>query len=358
MERSQNHFWLNWFIFLVGIILVLIARALKIDDGGGDSDVVRVFSHVGIGMIAYAPIRLLIFGYGWYEDYKKGKSIAKLFRSSVRVVKSISDMPILFASDIDGCIVPPNRAEVDLVKFARLRRYCEFVKEHKEYPQVIFFTGRSQGYVELLAQSLGMVGSSVDVPFVIENGAALYLPTAKKTIPLISTSQVLDIISVRQFLGEKFSNNEFEPKSYMVTLNPIGEVIEKVKGETVDELREKVTLELKDKGLLEKVVITSTASSVDISPKDVNKLSGLIKALEYLPKDGAPAPLKKVVGFGDQIADLRVLRAAGRAYCPIDSHKEVRDFVTKEFGSEHIVELPHIDFVVSIIERECGLKIV
>src|SRR5688500_10596975 len=101
-------------------------------------------------------------------------TIDNSFCSAVRIVSVKSGLPLLIASDIEGCITPPDRTEIDLLKFHRLRAYCEFVKANPEFPQIIALTGRSQGYVELLAQSLGMLNSPFDIPFVIENGAALY----------------------------------------------------------------------------------------------------------------------------------------------------------------------------------------
>jgi len=84
-----------------------------------------------------------------------------------------------------------------------------------------FCTGRSQGYVELLAQSLGIVDrGNIDLPFVIENGSAIYYPVSKKTRRLISNDQMKLIQEIYIVLTDNLIENEFEPKVYMITINP------------------------------------------------------------------------------------------------------------------------------------------
>jgi len=56
---------------------------------------------------------------------------------------------------------------------------------------------------------------------------------------------------------------------------------------------------------------------------------------------------------------MPILTNVGRAYCPAENvHTEVRNFVEKTFGSAHIINAPHIDFVIKVIEKECGVQII
>jgi hydroxymethylpyrimidine pyrophosphatase-like HAD family hydrolase len=344
--NSGKRYTLNVTLTLLGVIGILVSMII-----GTVAEPQQALWSIGLMLMGYGLIETAISIYDRLSDLRRAKKILERYAFSVEVIEPRpKDLPRLLLSDIEGCITPLYRAQVDLVKFSRLRAYCEFVQENRDFPQLVFYTGRSQGYVELLAQSLGILDSARDLPFVIENGAALYMPRAKKTHSLIERSQILTILETRKVLEGRFPSNEFEPKSFMVSLNP-------VIGETVDQLRDKVNLALKDQGLLDDLSITSTASAVDISPSGVSKLSGLQKALPYLELDGQPTTLDQIVAFGDQIADLDVLKAVGRPYCPMDSHAEVKKYVGEAFGPAHIVDKPHIDVVISVIERECGLHI-
>ncbi|MHA7871210.1 MAG: HAD family hydrolase [Hyphococcus sp.] len=335
--------------FAFGLVFLTLSFYLGNDQ---TSLLSRTFEIFGTALLGYFSIRLIIRLYEAMHSNTRERFLLWLMSGTVRIIDEGKDKPWLIAADIEGCITPPDRTQVDVTKFAKLRRYCEFTKQNINLPQVIFFTGRSQGYVELLAQSLGLLNTPYDLPFVIENGAALYFPTAKRTTQIISEDQMSNILKIRQILGEQCCDNEFEPKSYMVTLNPR-------KNQTVDELRDEVTLTLRELDLIEHVTITSTASSVDISPKGISKLNGLKEALKFASRDGVPVPLDKVLAFGDQIADLEVLKSVGIAYCPAHySHAEVREFIKEKHGDEFIVEKQDIEFVIQGIERECSVKIV
>jgi len=300
-------------------------------------------------LFGYGFVKFTIFAVEWIWSYWREREVDARYRPVVRQVEQKA-LPLLIVSDIEGCITPPERDEIDLVSFARLRAYCEYARKYPQYPQLIFFTGRSVGYVELLAQSLGTLRSIRDLPSVVENGAALYQPRAAKTHLVVQREEILTILEAQRILKERFPENEFEPKSFMVTLNP-------VTGETVNELRDRVNLTLKDMALLDKVSVTSTASAVDISPKGICKLAALRKALSFLELDDIDSALGQIVAFGDQTADLDVLMAVGKPYCPSESPAQVKKAVTNKTDSQHVVALPDIRFVISVIERECGLKI-
>jgi hypothetical protein len=108
------------------------------------------------------------------------------------------------------------------------------------------FTGRSQGYVELLAQSLGMVKDDRDLPVAIECGTALYYPHSKKTERLTPPGKEAAyrqlIRNIEELLREKLPSREFEPKCYMVTINP------EPPNETTDQLLPKVYRIIEDAG--------------------------------------------------------------------------------------------------------------
>jgi len=318
----------------------------------------RALEALGFALAGYAPIRLIIsigalFSEGWRE-----RLMDRAFHSGVKIISPKEKLPLLFVADAEGCITPPYRTEVDLRKFQRLRGYCEFVKSEagRQFPPLIVYTGRPQGYVEMLAQSLGMIDSIFDLPFVIENGAALYFPASKRTRLLITDEQQKLIQKTYSQLTEKMDKNEFEPKTHMVTINPIPSQ------QTIDDLQQEVIVILEEIGILDLLTVNSTASAVDITPKNINKLSGLEKALEEyheLRPDRREQGFDSIIGIGDSTSDLCVLQKVGTAYCSAHNvDPVVSKFVEKHFGTDHVINRQHIDFVIAVIERECGLHLI
>lgn len=349
MTKTENTITRDLLILVGGVALILLANTSIVKPSTMAS---RVLETMGLAMAGYAPIRLLLYTKTLISERKTQKSIDRIFRSAVKVVSRKTDLPIVIASDVEGCITPPYRTQVDLRKFQRLRTYCEFVKANPEFPQIVVFTGRSQGYVELLAQALGMLNGPFDIPFVIENGAALYRPTSKKTILLLNSDQLKAVQAAQMLLNSVLIDNEFEPKTFMVTINPNDR-------QTVDVLREQVTLILQEHNLLGSLTIASSASAVDITPKNVDKLSGLREVLKYFPRDARDQSLSAIVALGDHVSDINVIKNVGRAYCPAENvHSEVRKLIETRFGLDHVINLSHIDFVLAVIEKECGIHIV
>jgi len=341
-------------IFVSGLALIFLAHTgIEITSPTAS----RSFEAIGIGLVGYAPIEFLLSSRIRIAEKNNQKSIDQLFRSAVKVSTPGKDLPIFIAVDVEGCLTPPHRAEVNLRQFQRLRGYCEFVKTSagQQYPPIVIYTGRSQGYVELLAQSLGMINPSLDLPFVIENGSALYFPSSRKTLPLATPEQRGALESTSHYLTETLSENEFEPKSYMISINP------KPGRESIDELREKVILSLQGKNLLKELTVSSTASAVDVTIKNINKHIGLkevLKIYHNLKPDRRDYDLKKVTALGDSTSDLCVIENVGEAFCPThDVHPEVRAYVEDHFGIDNVIDKKHIHFVIEVVERTCGLKL-
>ena len=317
----------------------------------------RALEAIGFAIAGYAPIQLIMSIRTHLSEGLKAW-LNWVLRPRVKIVSHKKDLPLLIVADVEGCITPPHRTEVDLQKFQRLRAYCEFVKSEdgRQFPPLVIYTGRSQGYAELLAQSLGMIDSSRDLPFVIENGMALYFPASKKTVPLITDEKRELIQDTYRLLRQKIPQNEFEPKAYMISINAISGQ------QTIDELRDKVMTTLQEEGTFGSLTINSTASAVDITPKETNKLLGIEEVLkEYasLQPDRHDQGLEAVVGIGDSTSDLCVIKKVGTAYCPAkDVHPEICDFVERHFGADHVIDRRHIDFVIAVIEKECEIRLI
>lgn len=338
---------------VIGLALVFLAQT-HIDIGRYSFSLNRTLITVGVGLGGYGVGNLLGSLKRYVGEQRRSKSMDRLFSFTPKIVgRSITNLPAFIATDVEGCITPPHRAEVNLRKFQRLRTYCEFVRSDagRRYPPLVIYTGRSQGYVELLAQSLGMVNQSKDLPFVIENGSALYFPFEKKTKSLIGHDAAL-IHRVHTKLIRALPDNEFEPKAYMITINVTAK-------QTIDNLRQKVIVKLKEWREIDNLTVNSTASAVDITPKGVDKWTGLKHACTtYREHRGTKANPKSIVALADSTSDLCVISEVGSAYCPAyDCHPEVLKYVKAHFGSDHIIQERDIDFVMAAIEKVCGLQV-
>lgn len=335
-------------IFVSGLALIFFSQMPLFYDFRTLAEVIEI---LGIGMAGYAPIQLLIYLKQTRGRRTADEKFAEIFKSSIEVIDPKKQRPEFIAVDIEGCITPANRRQVDLVKLQRLRCYCEFVKRNTDYPPIVIYTGRSQGYVELLAQSLGMVEGSLELPFVIENGSALYYPISKKTESVLDDKQQELIGEARSILYKEFPGNAFEPKTYMVTINPLP-------GERVDNFRDKVTASLQQANIFNQLIVTNTATAVDITPEGVTKVSGLQKVVEYYSRSHSQIDFTKIVALGDHISDIPVLTKVGKAYCPAQNvDTQVTTLVYDKWGPDHIIDLPDIEFVLRVIEIECGVRI-
>jgi hydroxymethylpyrimidine pyrophosphatase-like HAD family hydrolase len=168
------------------------------------------------------------------------------------------------------------------------------------------------------------------------------------------------IRNIEELLREKLPGREFEPKCYMVTINP------EPPNETTDQLLPKVYRIIEDAGygtdpstMKERgnVQITSSATAVDITPTGLPKLPALIEIAKMAVQKGiVQQDLDGTVALGDHLNDIEVLRVAGRAYCPADAHDDVKKVVEGR-AKGAVLEESDIDFVMRVIEMECGLSI-
>lgn len=347
---------LPWWIILMGIILFLISLPL---DLSSHTTVARWFYIFGIGLIGLGIGPLVRTIIEWYQNYANKKSLNNILRRLVKIKEPKKKKPIMFLIDIEGCITPPKRDIIDLSRLARLRAYCEFVKSSsgEHFPPIVIITGRSQGYVECLSQCLSLINPDFDLPFIIENGTALYYPAAKRTELVIDTSSLNKLNDIRKILEIELPMNIFEPKLSCITVN-------NAPGEAIEALRDKIVGILHSKGFNDQVFIRHTATAVDITPIDINKaspLSQIINIYSKLRGITSPISLEDVVAIIDSSSDLPVAQKVGRVYCPAENvATDVRNYVENKASQNqgHVISRNDIDFVVHVIEKECGIEII
>jgi len=372
-ERNGQEKLIVISIALIGLCITLAGFA--VNTILHDEKLVRFIEMVGLFIggigIGGLPVRMILDWLNRRKRRKAGEEVRRLYQKMVipDPANRKENLPKLFAMDIEGCITPSGRLIIDLVRLQRLRAYCDYAARDQSFPPIVFYTGRSQGYVELLAQALGMVDDPRDLPCVIESGTALYYPHSKKTVLLGAPEQLLEhrrlMHEVAEILREKLPKNEFEPKCYMISINPepkqnvedlltkVDRILQQNKYET-DLSAGTVT----GKDVKGRFRVTSSASAVDITPENLTKLSALQEVVkEAAKKNIQQQELEGTVAVGDHSNDVEVLRVAGKAYCPEDAHGDVLKLVRNR-DKNNVIPQKDIDFVITVIERECGLRIV
>jgi hypothetical protein len=368
MKEKGEPILQNLLFFIGGLALIFLAHT-GIEEASPTTSL--ALEVAGFALAGYAPIRLLMSLRRFFSEGWRKRIVEHAFRGRVKVVSPKVNLPILIVAGAH-CVTPPFDEELDLRKFQRLRAYCEFIQteDGEDYPPLLIVTGRSQGYARMLSQSLGMVEGPLDLPFVIENGTALYFPVSRRTVPLVNEEQRRVIEKARGILVRELPNNEFEPKTYMITISPLPYQ------QTIRELEHNVVRILTRAKLVNSLSVTAFVASLDITPKDINKLSGFKAAIQeyynlrmdrWEPVDQGPGmaaivepALKKTVGIAAGLADLCVLKEVGTAYCSAyNVDPSIIGFVTGNCeGKANVIGQEHIDAVLTVIERECGLRIV
>jgi hypothetical protein len=227
----------------------------------------------------------------------------------------------LVVCDIEGCLTINKKQPIDTGTLTKIHAYCELAR-HGEKPPIVLCTGRPQPYAEAIIQSLDAFFPNF--PSIVENGCFLYDPVEDAVIanPAIEGREK-ELRQVRIFLEENIVAKrlaKIEPgKELCISLNPFF-------GQTVENLFH-FTLKLLPQEIKNLVFVTFSSSAVDITPKGVNKASGL----EFLSRRTGIA-FAEMIGIGDTSGDFPMLELVGHPACPANARQEVIDLVKKRSG--------------------------
>ncbi|MEH2078805.1 MAG: hypothetical protein V7K89_01955 [Nostoc sp.] len=351
-RNDKEELPLQGFWFIVGAFAVVLSNVLN----STLSPLGAILGKAGIGLVGYSSINLIGIINRVIQDGITSSEFDKICRRSIRTYEVSGEFPILIGTNVEGCISTAYRGSIDIVKIAKVRAYCDFLKTDKgnKFPPIVICTGRSQGYVELLAQILGLANDDLDVPFIIEMGAAVYYPFSKITKSRLNQEDELLMHNIKSVLKKELSDIEFEPKSFIVTVNPF-------KTETVDKLYEKIFKLLSKQGLADMVEIIRGNTAVDITPKRINKISALEKVVEDYTRSkcNEAKNLKSIVYIAESSGDIEIINKVKRAYCSeSEATPEVKQRVKDEFGENHILKKKDIDVFLTVLEETCGVKVV
>ena len=227
--------------------------------------------------------------------------------------------------DIDGCITSGKGCVTSSLLLAALSD--EVLRKEKIYT---LCTGRSAPYVEAIAQVIG-----IDQWCVCENGAYLYHPKTDEVIynPLIKSEALAALLLLNQLFRQEQYRNVCKielGKEVCISLNPLNI--------SVEALFEMVAKE-SDPNLL---YVNHSASAVDITPKGVDKGTGLKLLAQIVGFN-----LSDVLAVGDSSGDLPFMKLSGKTACPANASDAVKMI------ADYISPYPTTAGVVDILRHDC-----
>jgi hydroxymethylpyrimidine pyrophosphatase-like HAD family hydrolase len=237
----------------------------------------------------------------------------------------------LIVCDAEGCITPPNRGIMNPEEIVPIAEYCRAARNDKSLPPLVLCTGRQIPYAECVVQMIGAFFPGY--PSIVENGAFLYdvanndiLPNS--ALPLRFIEIVTELHQQVDKLIKKYGAKKESGKEICISLNPPNDL-------TIENFYEVVRKELDSYAdLLE---ITHSMSAVDITPKGIDKASGVRQLAEIT----GIAP-QKMLGIGDTRGDLPMLNLVGVPACPANATDEVKavaQFIATQEGALGVAEI-------------------
>ena len=248
----------------------------------------------------------------------------------------------LIVCDWEGCVSEPGGGIVPWPTgdIAELSRLINLMRSEEKYPPFVLCTGRQIPYGEAALQAVNAFWD--EMPSILENGAGLYYPKTRKVLwnPAISRlSKTGDAMAeMRAKVTEQMErlNLNKEPgKEHCISLNPPADM-------TIERLYQHITEEFRD--YQEVIEITHSRSAVDITPRGVNKGSGV----KFLSEVTGIA-LEDTVGIGDTKGDLPMLELVGHPTGPANADEGVRQV------AEYISDFRTTRGVMDIICRYTGI---
>ena len=248
----------------------------------------------------------------------------------------------LVVCDIEGCLTMNKSLPIDLGSLTKTQGYCELARRGNK-PPFVLCTGRPQAYAEAIIQALDAFFPNF--PSIVENGCFLYDPVEDVLLenPAIAGKKK-KLANIRAMLIEAYvekNKAKLEPgKEICLSLNPVG-------GQSVKSLFEEIQGFLS--GELEMVFVTHSSSAVDITPRGINKASGL----SFLSQR-TEIPFEDMLGIGDTTGDIPFLNLVGIPACPANASPEVIKLVNEKKG--YVSKVPYTGGVWDILVHHQLIK--
>lgn len=241
----------------------------------------------------------------------------------------------LLVTDIDGCLIEGERALYDFEALAAIRELNRAAPRDDTIPSVTICSGRPYPYVEAM---LKLVDSQL--PAIFEHGCGLYFPQRElRHECAYHPRAVLGAADRRRW--EELVQHVLEvtgagrqcAKQAIVTFFPPD-------GHPPAGLAEYVEGVIAEAGL--PLEVGYTASSVDVTPRGLNKGAGLRWLLDELRVEGWDLDLAKVAAVGDSVSDLSFLQIAGFSAAPANAAPQVLasvDYVSPQSYTRGVLDI-------------------
>jgi len=224
--------------------------------------------------------------------------------------------------DIDGCLTKGKNHSLQLIKLQRIKK---LIKNSSWIFSIS--TGRSQPYVELFCQILG-----ITEPCICENGSYLYDPLKNKVIYPSRNDYYQKLHNLKTTLIPqilKGINYTYEVgKEASISINSSCEI-----SFLFELLKKKIT----DEGFS----ITFSHTAVDIMLPNIDKGKGVDFYFEYMKYSP-----DKIMGIGDSVGDIPFLLKSDVICCPSNSDKKVKNI------SHYISEKSFLSGTIDILKTQ------
>ena len=209
--------------------------------------------------------------------------------------------------------MPSNREKMLATDLANISAYCEAATNDTTLPPLVFCSGRQIPYAECLAQMIGAFFP--EFPSVVENGSFLYDIANNRRIrnPILTDQILLELKEVREkadWIVEHYGAVKEAGKEICISLNPPPK-------QDIDHFAGTVKRELASYGHL--LEIANSRSAVDITPKGVDKGSGVRFLADFVK-----IPVENMLGIGDSGGDEPMLKVVGTAIGPANATPDIQ----------------------------------
>ena len=223
--------------------------------------------------------------------------------------------------DIEGCLRSGVKlAGNDLEGLAKIQEYQLKAFDNPNLLPLAICSGRGIGYIEAMLANIGF--SPAGFWSVAENGAFIcdFRENRFELNPMIENVSEIQKVSreIIPALLEKIGGQEEYGKEICISLNPFA-------GTSIKEYFQEVKKEL---FRFEKSVeITHSTAAVDITPRGVNKGTGLGFATRE-----SKVELSEILYIGDSKGDFPAMEITGSVACPANATEECKQLVLSRRG--------------------------
>jgi HAD superfamily hydrolase (TIGR01484 family) len=218
----------------------------------------------------------------------------------------------LLVTDIDGCLIQGEKAPYDFEALAAIRELNRAAERDKTIPRMTICSGRPYPYVEAMIKLIDGY-----LPGVFEHGCGLYYP--RKDLrhecayhPHAQRSDgerlALDEL-INRVIRETGAGRQCGKGALVTFFPPPVQPAENFAAY----IRELVN----EAGLF--LAVGNTITSVDVTPRGVDKATGLRWLLDELKADGWEISPDEVAAVGDSTSDIGFMKLAGFAAAPANA---------------------------------------